>query len=132
MLAFQVTTQAFPSWNSLRQEGLHVILHVLKENYKHHIADFRVFGCRTHINAFTKFCQIPCWWRQKDHNIMYFWELFNLKFSFKKQQARKEQFHARTGKKLRMAHLIRFSISNFHSRNNHQKDHNIFVSPNIA
>ncbi len=53
-------------------------------------------------------------------------------FRSKKQQARKEQFHARTGKKMRMAHLIRFSISNFHSRNNHQKDHNIFVSPNIA
>ncbi len=60
MLSFKVTTQAFPSWNSLRKEGLHVILHVLKENYNHHIADFRVFGCRTHINAFTKFCQIPC------------------------------------------------------------------------
>ncbi len=86
MLSFQVTTRAFPSWNSLRKEGLQVILHVLKENYNHHIADFRVFGCSTHINAFTKFCQIPRWWRQKDDNIMYFWELFNLKFSFKKQQ----------------------------------------------
>jgi hypothetical protein len=34
-------------------------------------------------------------------------------------------------KKMRTAYLICFSISNFHSRNNHQKDHNIFVSPNI-
>ncbi len=68
-----------------------------------------------HINAFKFFCQIPCWWRQKDHNIMYFWELFNLiKFSFKKQQPKRSNSMPEQAKKMRMAHLIIcFSISNF-------------------
>jgi hypothetical protein len=46
--------------------------------------------------------------------------------------AKKEQFHARTGKKdengtFNNKYAFQFQIS--HSRNNHQKDHNIFVSP---
>ncbi len=89
-----------------------------------------------HINAFKFFCQIPCWWRQKDHNIMYFWELFNLiKFSFKKQQPKRSNSMPEQAKKMRMAHLIINMLFNFkfHTQETTTKKTTIFLlAQNIA